>query len=540
MPIWKLARLSDRLQAMNLVAEDARRVKEEFVANVSHELRTPLNMIIGFSEMITRSPEIYGPELPPALLSDIAAIQQNSQHLAGMINDVLDLSRVEAGRMVLSRETVDIGPIVLGAADAVRALFETKQLYLEVDDGAELPPVACDPTRVRQVVINLLSNAGRFTLEGGVRITMAYDDGLVTISVSDTGPGVSLDRQAIMFEPFQQLDGSIYQRYGGSGLGLSISREIVKMHGGKMWVESEIGYGTSVSFSLPSFKPATQITGNNASAWINPYQSYEPRARKFKAPIPEMTPRYVLLEEGEALALLLSRYADEIEVERVGDIAQAMDSLRQSPAHAVIVNSSPAEGAWPSVTQMAEIPFGTPVFNCWIPDGDAEFRRFGVIRHLIKPVTRDVLLTAIEDVDTSIKTILVVDDNVEFLQLFGRMLSTSPKPYQVLRAASGRRALDLLRTRRPDLMLLDLVMPKMDGFQVLSEKRRDESIRDIPVIVISSQDAGGEAVVSNSLTISRGGGVSAPDLLACIQSISGILAPSVRQPGSKHQERPHA
>ncbi len=541
----ELARLSDRLKAMNEVAEDARRVKEEFVANVSHELRTPLNMIIGFSEMITRSPEIYGSELPPALLSDISAIQQNSQHLAGMINDVLDLSRVEAGRMALSKETSDLNQIVHEAVDAVRALFETKQLYLTIDDNLDLPLVACDPTRVRQVIINLLSNAGRFTRQGGVDITMAYAEELVTVSVRDTGPGVSLERQAVMFEPFQQLDGSIYRRYGGSGLGLSISRKIVEMHGGKMWVESKVGAGTCVSFSLPTFKPASfnpavRSRGNGTSVWLNPYEPYEPRVRRFKAQVPALTPRYVLLEEGKALASLLSRYADEVEVEHVRDIAQALDTLQQSPAQAVVVNGSSNDGKGWSTADMAEIPFGTPVFNCWIPDEDAEFRRFGVARHLIKPVTRDVLLEAIGQVDPEVKTILVVDDNAEFLQLFGRMLSTSSKPYQVLRAASGRRALDLLRTRRPDLMLLDLVMPKMDGFQVLNEKRHDETIREIPVIVVSSQDAGGEPVVSNSLTISRGGGVSAPDLLACIEAVSEILAPSVRQPGSAHQERSDA
>ncbi len=395
----ELARLSDRLKAMNEVAEDARRVKEEFVANVSHELRTPLNMIIGFSEMITRSPEIYGPMLPPALLSDISAIQQNSQHLAGLINDVLDLSRVDARRMALSRETADVSSIIHEAADAVRALFETKKLYLTVEDGGELPLMDCDPTRVRQVIINLLSNAGRFTNEGGVSIAMAHADSVVTISVRDTGPGVSLERQAIMFEPFQQLDGSIYRRYGGSGLGLSISRKIVEMHGGKMWVESAVGAGTCVFFSLPALKPGEQDRGNAARVWINPYQPYEPRTRRSKAPVPTLTPRYVLLEEGKALASLLSRYADDIEVEHVMTIDQAIDTLQQSPAQAVVVNGSPIDGQALSATAMVDIPFGTPVFNCWIPDDDAEFKRFGVVRHLIKPVTREKLLDAIVEVD---------------------------------------------------------------------------------------------------------------------------------------------
>ena len=160
----ELARLSDRLKAMYQVAEDARRTKEEFVANVSHELRTPLNMIIGFCEMITNAPQVYGGGLPPALLADITAIQRNSQHLARLVDDVLDLSQVEAGKMVLTREWVNLPEIIDASALASgRALFESKGLYLHVEVPRDLPWVYCDSTRIRQVMLNLLSNAGRFT-----------------------------------------------------------------------------------------------------------------------------------------------------------------------------------------------------------------------------------------------------------------------------------------------------------------------------------------------------------------------------------------
>jgi len=166
----ELARLSDRLKALQQVAEEARRAKEEFVAHVSDELRTPLNMIIGFSEMITQSPQVYGSEIPPALLADIDAIYVNSQHLARLVDDVLDLSQVEAGRMALSKDWACLQEIAGAASLAVRPLYESKGLILEVEVPDDLPPLFCDSTRIRQVVLNLLSNAGRFTERGGVQV----------------------------------------------------------------------------------------------------------------------------------------------------------------------------------------------------------------------------------------------------------------------------------------------------------------------------------------------------------------------------------
>ena len=163
----ELARLTERLKVLHQVAEEARQVKEQFVANVSHELRTPLNMIISFSEMIMQSPRTYGVELPSELMADISAIQRNSRHLSKLVNDVLSLSQIEAGRMALTREWASLAEIVEEAVIAVGALYTSKQIYLETELPADLPPVFCDSTRIRQVVLNLLSNAGRFTEQGG-------------------------------------------------------------------------------------------------------------------------------------------------------------------------------------------------------------------------------------------------------------------------------------------------------------------------------------------------------------------------------------
>lgn len=536
----ELARLSDRLRAMYQVAEEARRAKEEFVANVSHELRTPLNMIIGLSEMITEAPQVYGGRLPAALLSDIAAIHLNSQNLSRLVDDVLDLSQVDAGRMSLSKEWTSLGEIVDGAILAVRALFESKGLALRAEVPPDLDPLFCDSTRIRQVILNLLSNASRFTEQGGVTIRVRRGEQAVVVSVADTGPGIAPDDQPRLFEPFQQVDGSLRRRHGGSGLGLSISKRFVEMHGGAMWLESEVGVGTAVYFSLPMATPTPPGPASSASVlrWLSPYGEFEYRARtrRSKAPVPDVVPRFVLLEKGVALRRLFARYLDGYQVVSVCSMDEAIAELSRSPAQALVVNGPLPAGELPPVQAQAGLPYQTPVVSCWVPGGDETAGRLGVVRYLTKPVTREMLLALLHDLGGDVNTVLLVDDQPDALRLFARMLSSADRRYSILRAKNGRRALSLLRERRPDLMLLDLIMPGMDGFQVLQEKSQDPAIRDIPVVIISSRDPSGEPMVSDLLTVSRGGGLSVRELLACIQAVSGILSPGLAddraQPGT--------
>ncbi len=535
----ELARLSDRLKTMHRIAQEARQAKEEFVANVSHELRTPLNMIIGFSEMITQAPQVYGANLPPALLADIAAIQRNSQHLSRLVNDVLDLSQIEAGRMALSKEWASLQHIVESAALAVQPLFNSKGLYLEIEVPPELPPVFCDSTRARQVVLNLLSNAGRFTERGGVRVKARREDARVVVSVTDTGSGIAPEDQEKLFEPFHQLDGSIRRRHGGSGLGLSISKRFVEMHEGEMWLESELGVGTTIYFSLPlNVSPPTVLTSEGARRWLTPYHQYEARTRRAKAPSPRLVPRFVLLEGGETLRRLFSRYMGDVEIISIRDVEEAIDELSRSPAQALVVNAPLFKEMSPLMAQLSNLPYGTPTVTCWVPGEDEAARQLGVVRYLVKPVTREMLFSALEELGEGIERVLVVDDEAEVLQLFARMLSSAQRGYRVLRATSGQQALSMLRTRRPDVMILDLIMPGMDGFQVLRAKRQDAAIREIPVIVISATDPAGGPIVSDTLTVTRSGGLSLRDLLACIQVVSDVLAPAAQSGGQARSEKP--
>jgi nitrogen-specific signal transduction histidine kinase/CheY-like chemotaxis protein len=519
------SRLLDRLKAMNQIAEEARQTKQEFIAKVSHELRTPLNMIVAYSELITQSPKLYGGRIPQALLADMAVILRNSQHLSKLVDDVLDLSQIDAGRMALSKTWVDLGALASEAAEAVRPLFQTKGLYLEVDAGENLPQVYCDPTRIRQVLMNLLSNAGRFTVEGGIRVHIWSTEVQMRVSVQDSGPGIDPRDQEHLFEPFQQIDASIRRKHGGSGLGLNISKQFVEMHEGHIWLESQPGHGTVFHVSLPIVpEPMEEFEPVAARRWIHPYDAYVPRTRPRVAPVPEVRVRYVVMEYGHVLERLLTRYMANAEVVRVQSLDEAMDVLSESPARAFVVNSALLpQQSWPE-TGWGKLPFDTPLVSCWLPS-DVAPEPLGVVRYLVKPVNRTRLEEAMLALGPEVRTVLVCDDEPDILRLFLRMLAGLARGYQIITATSGMEALAALRELRPDAMILDLLMPEMTGFDLLQEKAKDPDLQAIPVIVASSLDPFNQPIVSNQLFVARGSGLSSRDLLQCIESLSAVLAP---------------
>ena len=518
----QFARLNMLAQRLRQEAEDAQRAKEQFVAMVSHELRTPLNMIIGFSEMIVQTPTIYGTGISDKLLADLNVVLRNAQHLSRLVDDVLDLSQIEAGRMSLTRERIALGEIVESAATAVRPLYESKGLALEIDVEEDLPTVFCDPTRIRQVVLNLLSNAGRFTHRGGGHLRAWREDESVVTSVEDTGSGIAPEAMDRLFQPFQQADGSIHRRYGGTGLGLSISKQFIELHGGEIWVESKVGVGTTLYFRLP-IDPHASID-DGISRWFNPHMQYERRSRPSRAPVPVVRPRFVVLEAGNALQRLLTRYMDDVEIAPARDAEEAIQELNQTPAQALLINDSTLDELSWSLQGSTRIPHGIPVITCHIPATQNPMSQSGVTDYLVKPVTRDVLLEAIDRLDLAGKTVLLVDDEPDALRLFRRMLVSSGRECRTYRATDGREALKILREQHPDAVLLDLVMPNMDGFRFLAAKNQDPILRDIPVIVISARDPIGQPIVSHGIAVAQSGGLSVPQLLECVEVITRTLS----------------
>jgi signal transduction histidine kinase len=241
-------RLFDEIQDKSRQLAEASQHKSQFLANMSHELRTPLNAILGYTELILDS--IYG-DMPEKARGVLDRIQRNGRHLLGLINDVLDLSKIEAGRFVLALADYSLKTVVETVYTAVEQLAKEKKLAFKVEIPPDLPPGHGDERRLTQVLLNLVGNAIKFTDQGGVAINASAADGSFEVSVRDSGPGMSPADQAKLFQEFQQADNSITCKKGGTGLGLAISKRIIEMHGGKIWVESVVGQGSTFSFTLP-------------------------------------------------------------------------------------------------------------------------------------------------------------------------------------------------------------------------------------------------------------------------------------------------
>jgi signal transduction histidine kinase len=242
------ARLFRELEEKSRELELASRHKSEFLANMSHELRTPLNAVLGYTELVLDS--IYG-EVPEKIRDVMTRIDKSGRHLLGLINDILDLSKIEAGQLVLSLADYSMKELVQTVFTAVESLAAEKKLALKVDVAADLPRGRGDERRLSQVLLNLVGNALKFTEAGDVRVKAGFEDGQFRVAVADTGPGISPSDQERIFEAFQQVDSSLTRKKGGTGLGLSIARRIVELHGGRLWVESVPGKGSTFSFTVP-------------------------------------------------------------------------------------------------------------------------------------------------------------------------------------------------------------------------------------------------------------------------------------------------
>jgi signal transduction histidine kinase len=287
--------LNERVTAMRLVAEEAQAAKTAFVAKVSHEFRTPLNMIIGLTDVLMDTPEIYGDELSPELLEDLKIVHRNCEHLSKMVNDILDLSQTAVGRLTLRREWTNLAEDIEAALTIVHPLLEKKELTLQVNIPIDLPPVYCDRTRISQVILNLVSNAARFTDQGGITLFACQQDQDIVIRVADTGPGVLPEDQQRIFEPFWQGSGSPWHDQKGSGLRLSISKQFVELHGGQMWLDSEPGLGSIFSFKLPISPPTSPSV--TAARWVNQDWVWHERTSKAKLPQLSYKQRVIICDD---------------------------------------------------------------------------------------------------------------------------------------------------------------------------------------------------------------------------------------------------
>ncbi len=520
----QLALANENLAAMRRVAEEAERAKAAFVSKVSHEFRTPLNMIIGLTDVVMDNPLAYDAPIPSGLLEDLRIVQRNCDHLATLVNDVLDLSQVEAGRMALYREEVDLAGLLRESVEVVRPLLDKKHLALQLELGNSLE-LRCDPTRIRQVVMNLVSNAARFTEHGHIRISADKEAGMAIVAVADTGPGIPPQDAERIFEPFYQVGAQPNRAQAGTGLGLSISRQFVAQHGGRMWLDSELGKGTTFYFTLPIGDAAPPRVG--AERWISEQWPWVERRVRSSVPLADFTPRLVLYDETGDLAQVVKRYARDVEFVAAGSPNETVAELRRGEALGAIVNTASPNTLWPTVDRIGRRMPHMPVLGCAFPPSKEHAAAAGAVDYLIKPVDRQRLAQVMAQLGRPVARVLVVDDDPDSRLLFERMLHTWRSDLEVEAVASGPEALERLQEERSyDAILLDVIMPGMDGWQVL-DAMRERGINDVPVLIVSAQDAREEPLASPLVMVSSGHGLPLATVLRyVVEMLSLMRAPT--------------
>ena len=525
----QLVLMNDRVTSLRLVAEEAQKAKTRFVARVSHEFRTPLNMIIGLVDLMVGCPEMYDAILCPRMRDDLRVVHRNSEHLSSMIDDVLDLTRVEADRLVLYKERVDVGEVIDSAVVAVSPLLQSKQLALHTSIPEDLPEVYCDRTRLEQVILNLLSNAARYTEEGGVTVEVGQQDQHVTVIVTDTGPGIRQEDIQRIFEPFCQGTNDIWRDKGGSGLGLSISKRFVELHGGRMWVDSDLGVGTAFTFELPISSPIDRV--GRPGHQIKEEWVWRERQSRPGFSDAHYKPRIVICDLTGGLSAALARHSDEVEFVGAQHLNQVSEILEQSAAHALILNAAAPDDLRSLLEEARREAPTTPIIGCLVPRMVERAIALSALGHMTKPVTRADLKGAILATGKTVRRVLVVDDDPDALMLFSRMLQACDKTLEVVTASSGAEALGELRRHPPDLMLLDILMPEMDGWQVLEALARDDGVGEVPTYFVSAQDPADQPPTSSYLLATIDAGLSVSKLLRCSLEVSRLLLQPEEGPG---------
>ncbi len=501
---YRLEQLNLELERARRAAQTAQHLKEQFAAAVSHELRTPLNLIIGFCEMMVLSPEsAYGQVLPSSYRSDLEAIYRNSCHISNLIDDILDLSQIDAGRMALHREWTTLHQIADEAVATVETLFRDRELVLQVILPRDLPPLFVDRTRIRQILINWLANAARFTEQGGVTIQARAEADAVVVAVHDTGPGIPPNEQALLFEEFHQVGQKRWQR-GGSGLGLAVSKRFAKLHGGTTWVESALGQGSTFFLKLPLL--VDEAVGHDLGG-IDWGERLATRVRG------RAQPHVLVIDDSGQVRKVFERYLDDYRIVTVDDVLQSRQQNQDLPLHAVVLGSEEARGRWQ--TLQWEIPNLQDILlvSCPLHTPRRVAEDLGVSEYLVKPVSREQLQAALERLNHAPMSVLIVDDNPEMNRLLLRMIRSLCPDCEVLSADDGQRAIEILRDRRPDVLLLDLLMPLVDGYAVLQAVRTSPELSAVPVIVVTARGLRDEAVVASSLSFSRSGGLTVAEVM---------------------------
>ncbi len=451
----RIERANRELAIARREADEARILKEQFVANVSHELRTPLNIIVGFAEMMYLSPESYEDVFwTPDLESDIQEMYRASRHLESLVNDVLDLSRIDSARLPMFRELVDIRNILVDAGETIAPLLRQHGLYYEVECPNALPYLLVDRTRIRQVMLNLLNNAVRYTDAGGITTRAEQMDDAVQISVHDTGVGIPENQLDQIFEEFVQV-GAGRRGRGGTGLGLALCRQFVELHGGRMWVESEVGMGSTFYFSLPLPGALPQVTPLHSTPFHHQVKTSDGAV--------------VVVDPDPTIAEMLSRYLGDRPVLPASGPSEAEAEIEAGHPLAVIVNLPPdaPRDAWLGALGENSERYSVPIIRCSIPSPSWLRQTTSIDDCLTKPISRNSLRQTLVKHCPEPTTLMVVDDDPNrsgVKDTWGRLLYTTIRADEDIFQAFGVGAGTHHEgpwSRRGDRIELDWVQPKM-------------------------------------------------------------------------------
>ncbi len=459
-------------------AEDANRAKSSFLANMSHELRTPLSAVIGYSEMMEEEVEDLGEQ---GLLTDLGKIKSNARHLLSLINDVLDLSKVEANRMDTFAEDVNVSTLVEEAAGTVGALVAQKDNKLVVEVAPDAGAMHTDVVKLRQCLFNLMSNASKFTEKGTVTLHVhregAMDEASLVFRVSDTGIGMTEEQVGRLFQRFTQADESTTRKFGGTGLGLALTQAFAHLLGGDISVESTYGTGTSFTLRLPAYMPEQRI-----------YEDGTPVPGRDEA---DERQTVLVIDDDPAQLDLMVKFLERqsFHVRTATNAESGLEIARMIKPRAITLDvMMPHVDGWAVLTALKADPelARIPVVMVTFHDDNGLSATLGAADHVDKPVRWDKLKSVMERFRDAEGDVLIVDDDPGVRE---RLRATLLRQgWSVVEAINGRDALVKVMHGPPRAILLDLNMPVMDGFQFLHDLREKPGCADIPVIVFSARD----------------------------------------------------
>jgi len=474
------ARLHRQALEGRRLAEEANRMKSRFLSTISHELRTPINLILGLSSMLLRENDEGESPLSEPTRKDIERIHAYSEHLGGLIGDVVDLAVSDAGQLRLNFENVDLGQILRLIAESGSQLAAEKGLSWEANLPESGPWVWGDRTRIRQVALNLINNAIKFTSTGGISLGLVENFDSVSISVQDTGMGIPVDEQKTIFDEFRQSERSIARGYGGLGLGLAICKRLVDLHGGTLVLFStgKEGDGSTFTFTLPTVQPLTAKSQN-----LDKHLPAEPRILVLTNQKGNVKPLYNhLIKRGF-----------DVQIALIEDDSQLNSHLGTQLPETIIldVSTDPALG-WQVLKEIKanRSLSGIPVMFFSTSQVEESLLE---LNYLTKPIEISELTKALDqhwllaNSGRAVCNVLIVDDEPDTLDLHSRIVQAHSASNRVLRASNGKEAIAILQREVVDLVLLDLQMPEMDGFEVLQVMQSLETTRKIPVIVVTGK-----------------------------------------------------